>query len=193
MPLPEKGLNGRMPRGEIERTPRWRSVLAGALDAGVGFVLLRAAPGPPGGRHLKVIQALGPSGVLVRQQLGSPGQRLVGIRTVDERTGARVAAWRSLACMAVTAGAELLAARVRRSETDQQRHARESHHQEIADTYRRHPGDPAAGEAERARLREQAPPEMALRVIDFVGPPLAVSLLAGRLRRRLVRPVEVRA
>ena len=45
----------------------------------------------------------------MRTQIASPGERLSGVRTVDRRTGRRVALWRTLLLVTVrAAGAELV-------------------------------------------------------------------------------------
>ncbi len=178
----------------IERAPRWRSTLAGLADfavAGTAAWALRR-----GGRasFAESMSMLGPSSEIVRQQLRSPGQRLLGIRTIDERTGARVALWRSLAVLAAGAGAQLLASRLAPgTPSPEQALARERFQDQIADTYRRHSADPATGEAERERLMANPPPGTSLNLWRDVGPPLAVTLLGGLVRRRLVSTKEVRA
>src|SRR5947209_5450234 len=83
---------------DAPKAPAWRRTGANLADAaffGALFWLARsrglAREGSAGARLMAV-----PVEVL-REQLRSPGQRLLGTRTVDRRTGTRVALWRTLA------------------------------------------------------------------------------------------------
>jgi hypothetical protein len=89
--------------------PRARRTLAGLIDAST-FGLLFALyvrwkwrsgrePGPdhnPAGLE-RWLRLLNPVLGVVSEQLGTPGAWIVGLRTVDPRTGRRVALWRTLA------------------------------------------------------------------------------------------------
>ncbi len=181
-----------MDEPQLDTAPRWRSALAVLAD---GAVASAAAWGLRlrGGTATAGIRLLGPSSELVRQQLGSPGQRLLGVRTVDRRTGARIAPWRSLAALGIGLGAQLITARMRPpAPTPEQQRERERHLQAMSETYRRHSADPAAGEEERARLMEHAPAGASADLWRNLGPTVAVTLLAGRLRRRLIATEEIR-
>src|SRR6185312_945436 len=119
--------------------------------------------------------------------------RLLGIRTVDARTGARTPAWRSLAAVGLSAGGQLLAARLQPpAESEERRLERRRFHEAMGDTYRRHSTEPAAGEAERARLLADAPPGISVNMWRSVAPQVAVGVVASRLRRRLVSTTEIR-
>jgi hypothetical protein len=174
------------------RAPRWRGTLAVLADT----ALAGAAVWGLQGRRANVrtgMRLLGPSSEIVRQQLGSPGQRLLGVRTVDARTGARVALWRSLAGLGAGVGVQLLLTRLQpASPTDEQREQALHFHTAIGESYRMHSADPAAGEAERKRLRADAPAGASIDVPRQVLLPGAVALLAGLLRRRLVSTAETR-
>ncbi len=97
-----------------ERAPRWREGLAGVVDVSLmgGFALLRSRGVRPVEaaarlRWLRYIPA-----DAVREQIPSPGQLLLGIRTVDRRTGRRVALWRTLLLLGTAAGGQQIARRL---------------------------------------------------------------------------------
>jgi hypothetical protein len=168
-------------------------MLAGAVDValagGLAWLLRRRAPGVPDARGVasasRWIPVLGPSSELVREQLGSPGQRMLGIRTVDRRTGARVALWRTLIMTAAAVTGNVLARRnIRGAAPEPERSTRE-----LGVIEERHAGDPQARDAAIRDLiterRENA---------DFgrrVSPVIAVGMLTSFLLRRLRPTTEV--
>lgn len=128
---------------------------------------------------------------LVREQLRSPGQMLLGLQTVDRRTGERVSPWRSLTIAAAGAAAELLVRRLRApSPTPEQKLAHERYLAELSAIYERHPLDPDARAAERAQLVRSAP-QRTVAVGPAFAASIAIGLVRGRLRRRLAPTVEV--
>jgi hypothetical protein len=88
--------------------PRALRALAGLIDTAVVLGLMAAVSWrwfrPGGGTggdrdpaRLQRLRLLGPAVGVLGQQLGTPGGWIVGLRSVDRRTGRRVALWRSLA------------------------------------------------------------------------------------------------
>jgi hypothetical protein len=97
-----------------EPAPRWRRVLAALVDmaltaAIVWMLRARAGAGAAANERMRWLSVLPPE--LIREQLGSPGQRMLQVRTVDRRTGRRVALWRSLVLVGARMGGHLLARR----------------------------------------------------------------------------------
>jgi hypothetical protein len=145
--------------------PRGRQALAGIIDMaaiGVPYALYarwaqRSADGHAlgklaGGRWNRVINCAMP---LLDEQIGSPGAWIVGVRTVDSRTGRRVALWRTLVVvLARTAVGALqrraLGVRPPISEVEHAELARER--RAIQDTYR---DDPDARNDAMMRLYER--------------------------------------
>lgn len=179
--------------------PQVRRILAAAIDTAIGGGLVwllrgrasprwKAGPQPAGNGWIRM---LGPAGELAREQLGSPGQRLLGLRTVDRRTGGRVALWRTLLLLAVGVAGQAI---IRRSapcpdpelELDRARFGRD-----LRAVHERHGDDPAARDAEMRRLFEQYPEPINVNLARSVGPTLAVGLLSSLLRRRLAPTSEV--
>jgi hypothetical protein len=179
-----------MQEPQLETAPRWRSILAGLVDTAVAGAAVWGLKVRGGVARTATIPVV-PASQLLRQQLGSPGQRLFGVRTVDQRTGTRVALWRSLVALGAGVGTHLLTARMSSPEaTPQQAHGHERHLQAVGETYQRHSADSAARDEERAGLMEQGP-----RRLDpwrQIGLPLAVRLVEGRLHRRLIVTKEIR-
>ena len=96
-----------MPRSVIDPAPPWRRMLAGGVDAAIvgGAVWFSRRQSP--GAHERASRwapLFGPTSELVREQIGSPGQRLLGLRTVDRRTGRRLELWRTLVLVGVSVG-----------------------------------------------------------------------------------------
>jgi hypothetical protein len=129
---------------------------------------------------------------VVREQLGSPGERLTGLRTVDRRTGRRVQLWRTLLIVATAVAGDVLARRARRLDAEQQRE-RVAFHRELGDIYKRHRDDPQAREAEVARVLERVPKRVRGDLKRTVGPVVASGLLVWLLRRRLAPTVVIDA
>jgi hypothetical protein len=129
----------------------------------------------------------------VREQLVSPGQRLAGVRTVDRRTGRRVALWRTLVLVGVRTGGQLAAARLAPPVlTPERERAAEAMRAEVDEVRRKHRDDPAAMQAEMREVhaRHRVPgPNLAA----AIGPSLALAAINNRLQRRLAPIVEARA
>ena len=102
-----------MPEPSYARAPQWRILLAGRVDVAIAGALGRAIQARVGRRALRPVATLrSPMEELVREQIGSPGQLLLGVRTVDRRTGSRLALRRSLVVFASASGRSLLRGRL---------------------------------------------------------------------------------
>ena len=178
---------------DVAKATAWRRSGANLVDMAVFgglFWLVRsrglAREGSPVARLMSV-----PIEVL-REQLRSPGQRLLGTVTVDRRTGGRLALWRTLVLVGTRAGATELTRRLEPVRTPDLEREREAANAEVADIMRRHPQATPAREAELqaayARHRHTTPslPRM-------VAPSLVAGVLNSRLRRRLAPTVEILA
>jgi hypothetical protein len=188
--------------GDQERAPRWRSTAAAIVDAALTWPVRRRAIGPPPRAEVDADPAAAPrrrAGLpanliaeALREQVGTPGQRLLGIRTVDRRTGARVELWRSLLLLGSGWASLLLVRRLAPGgRSAEQQRAVEAYWRELREIGIRHADDPEAAHAERRELFDRSPPPLAVNVWRAVGPMLAAGLLMIRLRRRVAPTVEV--
>jgi hypothetical protein len=89
----------------LQPAPRARKALAGLIDTAVlalpaALYLLRAlrASGAerPAARPPGWTRVLTPAVAVLGEQVGTPGGWIMGVRTVDRRTGRRLALWRTL-------------------------------------------------------------------------------------------------
>jgi hypothetical protein len=186
----------RVNTAEIRPAPRWRHAVAGVIDAtlvcGLGWGLRRTGRIRADGRADRLLWLIASAGELVRTRVRSPGQRLLGLRSVDERTGRRIELWRSLVLLGADAGGHLIARRLRpAAQTPDQEGKRERFIAELGEIMQRHPENNPAREAERRALFERYPPPTAGNLSRSMGAPLAVSLINSRLRRRLAPTTEI--
>jgi hypothetical protein len=179
---------------DLVRAPRWRSTLAGLVDAallaGVAWAFRGRVRDPAGSRALAL---LGSAGEFAREQLASPGQRLLGVRTVDRRTGRRIQLWRTGLLLGASVAGQQLTARLRPAAL-QEDPAREGFLTELREIHERHPVDSPELAAERHALYQRH--TVSLHGPDLmraVGVSTAVALLNRRLRRRVAPTVEVLA
>ncbi|MHB8532277.1 MAG: hypothetical protein ACYDC2_06125, partial [Solirubrobacteraceae bacterium] len=129
----------------------------------------------------------------LREQVRTPGQRLLGLRTVDRRTGERVALWRTLLLTGVAATGQQLTRRVAApSQTPEQESERARFLDHVRDIHQRHPAGGIAREQEMEALWARQPDSLRSHLGRALGPALASALLTSRLRRRLAPTVEVR-
>jgi hypothetical protein len=185
---------------QLTPAPRGRRTLGGIIDAATigGASILytiwtrrgaRGAGGRLGGRWQQ--RVLNSVTALVYQQLGSPGAWILGLRTVDSRTGRRLALWRSLAVVLAAAAIQELRGRAFGVRTasppvDQAEIAREM--QAIRDA---HPDDPdARNHAMMSFYRERKAG------VAFSGPRALAGIVGATLanqwlRRRLAPTVVV--
>lgn len=179
----------------IVPAPRWRSMLAGLVDAallaGVAWAFRGRVRGPAASRALAV---LGSAGEFAREQVASPGQRLLGVRTVDRRTGRRTELWRSGLLLGAGIAGRGLTARLRLEPAAEAEQARESFLPELRAIQERHAVDSPELAAERHALYERHRVSVyGPDLMRAMGVSVAVALLNRRLRRRLAPTVEVRA
>lgn len=176
--------------------PRPRQALAALLDVAVfgglaALVRSRADDRRAAAERLRWVRLL--PAEFVREQLRSPGQRMLGVRTVDRRTGRPLALWRSLVLLAVHAAGQALIARLVPARTRAQERELERFNAELHAIYARHPDDHAAAEAERRALFERHPGPVTVNLWRSLAPALVVGLVERRLRRRLAPTIEVLA
>ncbi len=180
---------------EIETAPRWRSGLAGLVDAALGAGVVWLARDRLRTRPARTaLSLLAPGSALVREQLASPGQRLLGTRTVDRRTGRRVELWRTLALLGATAGAELLQRSLQPGDDPVGDEWNRSFAAEMKAIDERYRSDPARRDAEfRRAALEHGPASVVPTIARVAAVGIAISSARRRLRRRLAPTVEVRA
>ena len=163
-----------------EKAPGWRVIGAGLIDSAVLWPFARRIGG------LRV--PLNAIVEVLREQVGSPGQRLLGVRTVDRRTGQRVALPRSLALAAVAAaGALLTHRRSPRALHPRPQRAVEDYWRALREIDARHADDPEAAAAERLQLQ---PPPLGFEIRIALVPMLGTVLVTAILRRRLAPTVQ---
>jgi hypothetical protein len=184
----------------VQEAPRVRQLAGAALDIAVGAGLAwvlgtgrrgdPSEPRPPLTARLvpgALLRAVGPSSELVREQLGSPGQRLLGLRTVDRRTGARLALWRTLLLLAYRGLSQQIVSRRRDGPSSERRQALL---RELGEIHRRHAEN---DDARESALRDFYATQPQISVHRSFVPLIGVGLLGALLRRRLAPTVEVRA
>jgi hypothetical protein len=174
-------------------------MLAGALDAalvGAGTWLWRQRQRNAGGsaRAARRMPSLEPAVQSIREQLRSPGQLLLGLRTVDRRTGRRLQLWRTLLLLGVGVARPMIARRLAPPPlTPEQERDRSGFLDELNAIQARHPDDEAARESERQRLFERQHSQIPDILRRTAVPMLVLGLLNNRLRRRLAPTTEVLA
>jgi hypothetical protein len=181
--------------------PRLRRMLAGTTDAAVavGLTLLdrrlsadRDRPGSKGSANSSWLRVLGPTASLVREQMGSPGQRLLGLRTVDRRTGRRVDLWRTLILVGAQAGGQALRRRLAPAGRSPRTAAeQESIGRELRMLRERFAEDPDALQAAMSRHYERH--QVTVDVARPIGFIVILGLLNSWLRRRLAPTIDVLA
>ena len=175
----------------FSKAPLWRRTGANLIDAGLlgGLWWLARSRGivREGGT---VARLMAVPGDILREQLRSPGQRLLGTRTVDRRTGRRLALWRTFAVMGAGVAGQALSRRLGPAETPEREREREAFSAEMEAIMRRHPQSSAERDAEREALFARYPSTNFARAL---APGVISGLLTSRLRRRLAPTVEVLA
>ncbi len=185
-----------MSNHSYEQAPRWRRTGAGLVDAAIfAGVSLRARKAGVVRDGTMLARLLTPAlPELLKEQLRTPGQVLLGIRTVDGRTGKRVALRRTLALAGVKAAGGELARRLAPSEGPERRRAQEDLASESHEIFRRHPQASPERDAALRELSGRYPSSVVSPdPVRMFLPPLFVGLVSSRLRRRLAPTVEVLA
>lgn len=173
----------------VQEAPGWRKLCAGLIDAAISMGVTRAIRRGSTLASGRYAYLAGLAAELARKQLRSPGQRLMGLRTVDRRTGARMAWWRVLAVAGfAVAGRESVR---RLSPPPNESPERPPVVPREAEAIRaRHAADPQARqEAMDAYFREHG---NRFNPVRSLGPLIVLGLLGGLLRRRLAPTAEVR-
>jgi hypothetical protein len=178
---------------EAPKAPAWRRTGANLVDMALFGGLFWLARSRGLARENSVVaRFMGLPVEVLREQLRSPGQRLLGTHTVDRRTGRRVALWRTLALIGARAAGAELTRRLEPVRTPELEREREAANAEVTDIMRRHPQASPEREAELqaayARHSHTTPS-----LPRAVAPSLVVGLVTTRLRRRLAPTVEVLA
>ena len=143
-----------------------------------------------------VSRLLASSREVVGEQLRTPGQLLFGTRTVDRRTGSRVALWRTVVLTATRVGAGELTRRLTIPAKPEQDRDREAFVEEMQEIMRRYPRASPERDAARKELFARHPPVVissGSSLLRALVPSLLVGVLDKRLRRRLAPTVEVLA
>jgi hypothetical protein len=181
---------------KLQSAPRWRQTLAGLINAAtIGAVSVLhtrwqrrsrdagSRPGASGERRWPRLLSL--ATVVLDQQVGTPGGWIMGLRTVDSRTGRRLALWRSLALALAGAGIQELRRRafgVRKPLAVGERADLAHQLETIKDTHRDDP-DGRQRETMRAFSERQVDVKyMGWRVLAGV---VGATFVNHRLRRRL--------
>jgi hypothetical protein len=180
----------------IASAPRWRGMLAGLADlaiaAGVGSLWRRGMGSPAAVRPARWMALVRPAAELLREQLGSPGQRLLGIRTVDRRTGRRVELWRTLVLLGAGAGGQLIVRRLAPpGQTPEQEREREHFLEELKAVHERHAAGSPERDTELEALLERHPGAVTVNMWRSMAPTLAVGLVNWRLRARVAPTSEI--
>jgi hypothetical protein len=181
-----------------EAAPRTRKALAAAIDALPALAAVararlgghERAEGKTGAERL--LPLLGPQSAIVRQQLGSPGQRIAGIRIVDRRTGRRLPLWRTVTLLGLESGSAALRRELKAGPPPMLDSERKRIEREVKEIHERHADDPGALMAALREHHEHNPPT-GIDLNRLLWLPLALGLLTSRLRRRLAPTVVVRA
>ncbi len=176
--------------------PRWRRTLAGLLDAGLVAALAwviraRAGDSKEAARRLGWLRFV-PAEAL-REQVRTPGQRLLGVRTVDRRTGRRVAVWRTALLVGVASGGHAAVRRIVPDDAGSEREAESRAISEQLDEIRRSAPTAEAQREQMAAVFERHKRPAGREAGQAMAAALGVSLITARLRRRLAPTVEVLA
>jgi hypothetical protein len=179
-----------MSNAEITPARGWQRLAAGVVDMAIAAAAVwglqrRFSKVPPGGWSLE------PWVELVRQQLGSPGQRLLGLRTVDKRTGRRIELWRSLVVLAASSSGQMIVRRLRPRPTPEQESEHERFRVELRRIHDRYPEDSAGRDEEMRALFGSYPGPLTVKVWRSIAPVVAVALINLGLRRRLAPTTEI--
>jgi hypothetical protein len=175
-------------------------MLAGLIDAATVVVLFArylrsiwrsgpdAGPGPDPVGLQRWLRPLAPAVRVLSEQLGTPGGWIVGLRTVDRRTGRRVALWRSLAVALLGAVTEA----VRRRLTPASPPISESEHEDFVrevQAIRERHADDRQLLGEENRLYEER--RIGVNLWRWLPATVGPALINSRLRRRLAPTVVV--
>jgi hypothetical protein len=186
----------------IEPTPapRVRQTLAGLIDAGVMALpaviqarrVWRARDtGRPAARPPGWTGALAPVAAVLGEQVGTPGGWIVGVRTVDRRTGRRLALWRTLTVALVQLATRLLAQRLTPRPSFPSEEERQKERREVDAIKERYADDEDALHAELMRHHAEHGVNVTANIWLPVAAGLASALVNRTVRRRLAPTLVV--
>ncbi len=175
-------------------------LLAAGAYAGIRFLRARDGGGAPRAARDRagvVFRSCGEAAKLLGERFGSPGQRIVGLRTVDSRSGEPVALPLSIALALLTLGGGLLRGRLAPTTVaGPTSEARADFERELREMRERHADDPQARDAavlELYRERKLEPTAVTLPFARALVIGLAIGQANRRLRRRLAPTTVVLA
>lgn len=184
----------------IEPASPGRRVLAGLINAAMMSLpvirqtrrALRAArAGETAAKAQSWTQALPGVLEILAEQVGTPGGWIMRVRTVDKRTGRRLALWRSLVVALVNIGTRLLGRRLNpRPESPSQAEQRQRF-DEIRAIRERYADDEDARNAELMRYYAEHRVDVAVRIWPVFAAGVGPVLLNRWIRRRLAPTVVV--
>ena len=125
------------------------------------------------------------------QQVGSPGAWIMGLRTVDRRTGRRPALWRTLVIVLAAAAMEALARRIVPRPAVPSGEERKRQWAEVEAIRQRHLDDPDAANEDLMRHYSEHRVDVRVNVAPLLAAGLGRALINSRLRRRLAPTVVV--
>jgi hypothetical protein len=161
-----------------------RSLRRGQANSDASGESLKAA------RMATFVRVAGPLATLLAQQYGSPGQRLLGLRPVDRRTGERMELWRALLAAALSVAPGLLGERLlRRPERQVSGPSDSEMRAEIAAIRAEHAGDQAGLQRAIGAYHERHRVHVSFDPLTDIGLPLLLVVGVGRLARMLTRRI----
>ncbi|MGA2452529.1 MAG: hypothetical protein ABSG93_03330 [Solirubrobacteraceae bacterium] len=183
----------------LEPAPRARRALADLIDTAVmalpAVLYWRRAwrarkSGQQAASPPRWTRALGPAVTVLGEQVGTPGAWIMGVRTVDRRTGRRIALWRTLAVALARVATQVLSRRLTPRPAVPSDAEHQQRRRQVEAIEARHPDDEDARNAEL--MRHYA--EHRMNVTIGIWPPLAAALgstLVNRSLRRRLAPTLV--
>jgi hypothetical protein len=181
---------GSMAEPAYTKAPAGRRFAAGLLDAGIWGGLAWALRRRDRSGPARALNELGAVGALLEAQVPSPGKLLLGLRTVDRRTGARVAPWRTGVLVGTQVAGRLAVRRLVAPPDAEDDRRREAFAQRLPEIARVRAEDPARGDAEYRAAAAEAP-SIGPYMLRFIGPAFIAGQLNRRLQRRLAPTVTV--
>jgi hypothetical protein len=185
---------------EPKPAPRIRQTLAGLIDTGVmalpAVIQWRRARRDrdverPGARQPGWMGMLGPVARVLGEQVGTPGGWIVGVRTVDRRTGGRIALWRTLTVALVGVATRLLNRRLAPRPSLPSDEERQRRRREVEAIEQRYADDDDARNAELARHYAENRVEVTVSFWPSVLAAVASALVNRTVRRRLAPTLVV--
>jgi hypothetical protein len=135
------------------------------------------------------LRPLSPAVGVLSEQLGTPGRWIVGLRTVDRRTGRRVALWRSLAVALLGAVTQAVRRRLTPASRPISESEREDFVREVEAIRERYADDSQLMQEKMMRLYEQR--RIGVNLWRWLPATVGPALIKSRLRRRLAPTVVV--